>query len=464
MKLKILLPIIVLSFALSSCQQIIEWLEGLGGDPGKEAPEQDQAPPAGYDPHFITGIKAMSQQAAEPTLVISRIDNSDPSKIKAYFHLLDGNDRYLSGAASSLFKDIWCVVNDTTDNGITNIKSFKVYEVTESQTDPLSLSLVMDLSGSMGEERARTMQTAVQSFIVNKTADDRIALIRYDSKVQRQLNPTDDKNLLNRTHSISGLSGFGGGTATIDAALEGVKSIEDEPQDRIKAVIIFTDGKDNSSKKELEEVVEYANQKNVIINTVDYGYNVIPGLLEDMAKGTQGIYHQIYSQNEFEPLFKDIYTRLNNHYVVEFEPEYYGDHRIGLELCLKDTTITATASFNNTPKPGQISLLDIHFDTNKSNLKAEQMDKVRKLLLLMKSDSDIKIELQGHTDDRGDEDLNLKLSQARADAVRDYLINEGIQPSRIVSVGYGESRPIADNETEEGRAKNRRTQFKILDK
>jgi outer membrane protein OmpA-like peptidoglycan-associated protein/Mg-chelatase subunit ChlD len=405
----------------------------------------------------------MDSDPSEPQLIISRVDNSDPSKIKAHFHLLNGDDMYLTGAASKLFGDIWCAVYDTSDAGVSNIKNFKVYEVTESKADPISLAMVMDLSGSMGDERARTMQQAVKEFIQNKASDDRISLIRYDSKVQRQLPPTADKNSLLSTHSISGLQGFGGGTATIDAALEGVMSLENEPSDRVKAVIVFTDGKDNSSKKKLDYVAEYANSKGIFINTVDYGYNVIPGMLEEMAAKTRGIYHQIYSQEEFEPLFKDIYTRINNHYVVEFEPEYFGRHRVGLQLCLKDTTLTASAGFDNTPKPGQIALLDIHFDTNKSNLKSDQMDRVKKLLLLMRSRPEMKIELQGHTDSRGDDELNQKLSQARADAVRIYLIDQGIDPGRILSKGYGETMPIADNETEEGRAANRRTQFKIID-
>ncbi|MCA2977805.1 MAG: OmpA family protein [Myxococcaceae bacterium] len=69
------------------------------------------------------------------------------------------------------------------------------------------------------------------------------------------------------------------------------------------------------------------------------------------------------------------------------------------------------------------------------------------------------VRIEGHTDDQGDDAKNLTLSQARADAVRDYLVNKGIAATRLVAEGFGEARPIADNATDAGRAKNRRVEF-----
>jgi len=72
------------------------------------------------------------------------------------------------------------------------------------------------------------------------------------------------------------------------------------------------------------------------------------------------------------------------------------------------------------------------------------------------------IEISGHTDDVGDDALNLELSQKRAESVRNYLIKNGIASNRVTAKGYGETQPIADNSTPEGKAKNRRTEVKIL--
>ncbi|MDO8494189.1 MAG: OmpA family protein [Deltaproteobacteria bacterium] len=74
-----------------------------------------------------------------------------------------------------------------------------------------------------------------------------------------------------------------------------------------------------------------------------------------------------------------------------------------------------------------------------------------------------KVRIEGHTDDVGSDIYNQKLSQRRAEAVREYMIGKGIEPHRLQAVGYGESRPVADNETLLGRAKNRRTEFTVVD-
>lgn len=77
----------------------------------------------------------------------------------------------------------------------------------------------------------------------------------------------------------------------------------------------------------------------------------------------------------------------------------------------------------------------------------------------------MKIELRGHTDAQnktGDPEYNTKLSQKRADAVKEALVKRGIAADRITAFGYGESRPVADNNTEDGRSLNRRTEFVII--
>ena len=78
------------------------------------------------------------------------------------------------------------------------------------------------------------------------------------------------------------------------------------------------------------------------------------------------------------------------------------------------------------------------------------------------TDSQLRVEIGGHTDDVGSDTENLNLSQARSQAVRRHLIQAGVAPERIEAKGYGERKPRADNTKPEGRAKNRRTEFKVL--
>ncbi|MPY92246.1 MAG: OmpA family protein [Acidimicrobiia bacterium] len=74
----------------------------------------------------------------------------------------------------------------------------------------------------------------------------------------------------------------------------------------------------------------------------------------------------------------------------------------------------------------------------------------------------IRVEVAGHTDTNGTPDSNLRISQQRAEAVRDRLVAEGIEPARLVATGYGQARPRAANDTVEGRALNRRIEFNVL--
>ena len=82
----------------------------------------------------------------------------------------------------------------------------------------------------------------------------------------------------------------------------------------------------------------------------------------------------------------------------------------------------------------------------------------------MKDNPEYKIDINGHTDNVGNDDANLKLSEQRAKAVYDYVVGKGIPANRLRYKGYGESQPIADNNTATGRAKNRRTVFLIYEK
>lgn len=108
-----------------------------------------------------------------------------------------------------------------------------------------------------------------------------------------------------------------------------------------------------------------------------------------------------------------------------------------------------------------VTLQNIFFDTNKFDLLPTSMVELNILIELLKNNANISIEIQGHTDNIGEVKLNEKLSENRAKAVYDFLINNGIDRKRLSFKGYGESKPRAENATEEGRKQNRRTEFVI---
>ncbi|HVY31117.1 MAG TPA: OmpA family protein [Polyangiaceae bacterium] len=112
---------------------------------------------------------------------------------------------------------------------------------------------------------------------------------------------------------------------------------------------------------------------------------------------------------------------------------------------------------------GSVQLLKpIEFETGRATIKAVSFPILDEVLDLMKSRPSMRIGIYGHTDSKGLPANNLKLSKDRAAAVRNYILGKGIAASRLESEGFGQTKPVADNNTDEGRSKNRRVEFKIL--
>lgn len=111
-----------------------------------------------------------------------------------------------------------------------------------------------------------------------------------------------------------------------------------------------------------------------------------------------------------------------------------------------------------------VRLNNIFFDFDKTTLKSESYVELDKVVDFLKNNATVEIEIAGHTDSKGSDDYNLNLSQGRAQAVVDYLISQGIDDYRLIAKGYGESVPLETNDTDEGRAINRRVEFTVLKK
>lgn len=116
--------------------------------------------------------------------------------------------------------------------------------------------------------------------------------------------------------------------------------------------------------------------------------------------------------------------------------------------------------FSQMPKP--IVLENVLFETNRSTLLKESFVSLDKLVDQLQKNKQLKIEIDGHTDNVGDEIQNQKLSEERAKKIVDYLVSKKIEQKRLTSKGFGSQHPIASNETDEGRKKNRRVAFIVI--
>jgi OOP family OmpA-OmpF porin len=117
------------------------------------------------------------------------------------------------------------------------------------------------------------------------------------------------------------------------------------------------------------------------------------------------------------------------------------------------------------PKPKVVDRLAIHvnFDTAKADIRKSDVAELQKAIDFVKKYPGYAVSVEGHTDNRGKAKYNQTLSEKRAAAVKKYLVDKGVSDgNRIKTVGYGLSRPIADNKTEKGRFENRRVEIVIL--
>jgi outer membrane protein OmpA-like peptidoglycan-associated protein len=157
-------------------------------------------------------------------------------------------------------------------------------------------------------------------------------------------------------------------------------------------------------------------------------------------------------------------------------PDTDGDGFIdSLDKCpLEPETINGIEDTDGCPDKGKskvvltrskIEILEkVFFDVDKSTIQKRSFQLLDQVVSVLSANPQIEhMRVEGHTDSDGDDNYNFKLSDARAAAVRLYLLTKGIEPARITSAGYGETRPITENKTAAGKEKNRRVEFVILD-
>lgn len=411
---------------------------------------------------------------------IRSIDDSRyPDEISLAVTVTDTSGRYISGLAppnfqgAGSYRSYWRALADScpqmTSTAETRVRSFDVQEISDDSRESHAVAFVLDHSPSMGDIRARRLQEAVARTMGIMKKQDYVTAIKFTRRVKIEVPLTNDTNAYRENFLIDGLEGYDGGTAIYDAVIAAVKELNKAPATARKALILFTDGGDNSSKAKLSAAYMAAKENGVRIYSIAYG-DVEERPLRNLAQYTGGAMYRLYSVKEFPLAFSDLYTSLKNYYRVRYRPpECAALHSVRLRLAVPElaTVSTGTAQYDRsvfTPLDtvGSAHLVNIEFETGKSTIQAVSLPIINNIAQYLKQNRNVVIEIRGHTDNRGAAELNQKLSEARAAAVAEALFGMGVPQKQIRSVGFGASKPLVSNDSEQNRRKNRRTEFIIV--
>lgn len=147
----------------------------------------------------------------------------------------------------------------------------------------------------------------------------------------------------------------------------------------------------------------------------------------------------------------------NTWYELDNRGTYY-DQTILTEKQMEQE-ITASDLADQINKSGRVAVYGIHFDTGKATIQADSDAVLQQIVQLLKQDGTLKLRVEGHTDNQGTAAANQALSEKRAQAVVAWLTSHGVPAARLVAKGFGATKPVADNASEDGRAKNRRVEL-----
>ena len=448
---------------------------------------------------FQDSIAQRSQSGIDASL-IGINDAGYPDSIHVKLSIKDEKGFFVKGLAGPNRKkviqgkdSIFRLLIDSCSKNPKNtpITEFSVHEINEDARKPLALSMVLDHSPSMGEMRAKKLQEAVRLSMDMLTDDDAIAVVKFTSKIHREVPLSSNYEQYTSQLKIDGLRGirikpvtinisftqqssdstidetYGGGTAIYDGAIAGIDEFK-STQINNKVMIVFSDGGDNSSKADKDSVIRHARKHGVIIHTIAYG-QTDEDILRALSENTGGKMYRIYTTKEFPFVLADIIKSMKNHYVISYAPPVSPDiHRISSVIALRKDLIRSVNGYydksilHSWDAIGTVYMEEIEFERGSSILPPMAESILNNIFSSLKSSPNLKLEIRGHTDDIGKEEDNEQLSLSRAQSVAGALIARGINKSRLIISGKGESMPLVPNDSEVSRKKNRRTEFIII--
>lgn len=215
---------------------------------------------------------------------------------------------------------------------------------------------------------------------------------------------------------------------------------------------------------QIETTVD-VNKKSLTVfkgNTIDALSRKAVEASIEITDNTSGKIIETFSSNSATGKFIITLNSGKNYGIAVKSPGYlFHSENFDIPAGSDDNLVDKTIELKNIAVGSKIALRNIFFDLGKATLRSESNAELDRLVNLLKEVSNLKIEISGHTDNTGSAITNDALSQQRAEAVVNYLTSQGINSSRLIAQGYGSNKPVASNNTSDGRQQNRRTEFEI---
>ncbi len=393
-------------------------------------------------------------------VILRAVDISRFPEVSVILDARDKDDKFFP----SLKKNEILIYHDGKSQPITDLQT-----ISERNSLPIDIVFVIDQTGSM-RKVVGEVKVNVEEFIrklAMKGIDSRLGLITFSDRVERRKDFTNDVKKF--IAWIDGLSVAGGGDDN-ENALEG---LHDAAQLKFRnqaqrILILITDAMFHQAGDHGDGTTTFTTQimSNFLVKNTIRLYAVTPPKMKEYDTLVHVTHGQRFNIIEgFSSILEEFTHSLTNLYAVKYRlNETTPPEAAQIEIRNIDNELLVSERVELLGVDKKFIIDNILFDFDKASLSETHIPQLNHIIAMMNAYQTIQIEIQGHTDFIGSDEYNVALSEARALAVKKYLVTKGINNDRIKTRGLGKSLPIASNDTEEGRQLNRRTEIVITKK
>lgn len=350
------------------------------------------------------------------------------------------------------YKELWRAYLTNDLKLPINVDDLSITESNDTTIESYAIALTLDNSPSMTRPRAVRMQRAVQHLLSSLDTNDLVSVVNFTGRTETQIALTNDHYKALATYAaVEGIDQRAGGTAVYDGIMASLEELAKTPASTDRALIVFTDGEDNTSAYRMEEVIARAKTLNVKIYAIVYGMTDRRPL-DQLTRETGGKIRELTDADSFDKVFLGLYNSLRHTYTVTIKTQAPEEIESVLSAVTtvrtdqKETDIHTSGIVQMLPKqdvsiPSDVQTasalvvkMNVNFDDRAmiSPRDVSALDSIA-TVLIQRADIDVEISNDLHGSSTNSDSAEMAL--LRTDAIREFLIKRGVAPSRVRSLG-----------------------------